>query len=65
MFLTDDEIYDLTGYRQPAAQVRWLQKNGVQHYVRSDGKPRVLPSALEEREQPSARPNFEALTARH
>lgn len=65
MFLTPQQLEDLTGYVQPAAQVRWLQKNGVQHFVRGDGKPRVLPSALEMRELPSAGPNFEALQARH
>lgn len=65
MFLTPQQLYDLTSYVQPAAQIRWLQKNGVQHFVRGDGKPRVLPSALLMRELPSAGPNFEALTARH
>lgn len=47
MFLTADQLYDLTGYRLAAYQVKWLRKAGVRHFVRADGKPRVLPSALE------------------
>lgn len=43
MFLTADQLEELTGYRQAAAQVRWLQRNGITHYVRADGRP-VVPS---------------------
>lgn len=42
MFLTAAQLEELTGYIQPAAQIRWLRKSGVAHYVRSDGKPRAL-----------------------
>lgn len=63
-FLTDAELEDLSGLVQPAAQVRWLRKNGVHHYVRADGQVRV-PRGSIERHAPAAdrssRPNFGAL----
>lgn len=46
MFLTDEQLTDLTGLRRPSAQVRWLTTRGIQHYVRVDGRPRVLFQAL-------------------
>lgn len=42
VFLLDAEVLDMTGLRQPAAQVRWLKRNNVSHFVRADGRPRVL-----------------------
>jgi hypothetical protein len=67
MFLTPEQVADLTGYVQPAAQIRWLRKNGVQHYVRCDGRPRVPVSAIgpaRQAEGPKG-PNFDAIRARH
>lgn len=66
VFLTADQLQELTGYRQAAAQIRWLKRQGITHYVRADGHPVVPISALsEERSQPRARPNFAAIrTAR-
>jgi len=65
-FLTADELEDLTGLVQPAAQVRWLLKNDVHHYVRADGRVRVPRKAIDEPgthlERPS-QPNFGALRA--
>lgn len=42
MFLTDTQLQDLTGLRQGKAQIRWLQRNGVKHFVRADGRPVVV-----------------------
>lgn len=42
MFLTDDELTELTGKRQNAARVRVLNKMGVQHKIRPDGSIVVL-----------------------
>lgn len=63
MFLTDDELHDLTGYRRHAEQVKWLRKNGVRVFVRADGAPRVLRDDLAARPERRTvrRPNFEAL----
>jgi len=67
MFLTPQELHDLTGYVQPAAQIRWLQKNAIEHYVRSDGKPRV-PSPVRRSTGPAKAgpsPRFEAIAGTH
>lgn len=63
LFLSVKDLQELTGYSQGAAQIRWLQKNGIQHTVRADGKPRVVPAALAPAPAPSkARgPNFDAV----
>lgn len=66
MFLTPEQLEDLTGLKQAAAQIRWLQKNGVEHYVRADGQVRVVPAALEPARGDTrsvTKPNFEVLRA--
>lgn len=40
--LTRDELHDLTGYRQAAAQIRWLVERGWRYTTGADGRPRVL-----------------------
>jgi hypothetical protein len=66
LFLTDAEIEFMTGYTQPAAQIRWLQKWRIRHVVNGGGYPRVTRSSVEgttktEPERPRTTPNFEAL----
>jgi len=46
MFLTDKEIAELTGYKKPAYQVRWLQQNHWPLEVSADGNPKVLRSVV-------------------
>lgn len=59
--LTPKELEELTGYRQKTAQVRWLQKNGVLHYVRADGHPNVPDSALGAPTPPRSGPKLDAV----
>jgi hypothetical protein len=64
IFLTPEQLQELTGYVQPAAQIRWLRKSGIQHYVRADGHPAVPLAALDPRESPAKarfEPDFEAI----
>lgn len=71
LYLTPDELAEQTGLTQGAAQIRALKadgfRKGIHFFVRADGKPRLLRSALVERQrQAPARatapqPNFEAL----
>lgn len=67
MFLTAEELVDLTGWKRASRQVAWLRKNGVKHYVRRGGRPCVPLDALA---QPATadparpRPDFSKLTAR-
>jgi hypothetical protein len=66
LFLTDAEIEFMTGYIQPAAQIRWLQKWQIRYVVNASGYPRVTRSAVEgtrkaEPEQRRSEPNWAAL----
>ncbi len=70
LYLSPDEMSELTGLTQGAAQIRWLQKNGIRHFVRADGKPRVPRRAVtEEADSSSAsldlQPNFDAVRVGH
>ncbi len=42
MFLTDDDLRDLTGFSRPSKQIEWLRREGFEHRVGADGHPRVL-----------------------
>jgi len=68
LFLNNEEIYDLTGFKLATAQCRWLTENGYPFDTNHSGKPKVLRSYLEQRLCPTAisskgfeEPNFEAL----
>ena len=41
MFLTADQLRELTGYQKPALQRRWLIENGFAFEARCDGRPVV------------------------
>lgn len=47
MFLTDDDLTELTGKRQNAARIRVLIAMGVQHKIRPDGSIAVLRAHVE------------------
>lgn len=61
-FLTADELADLTGKKQPAAQRRVLDRNGIRYFVRGDNHLAVFRSHAEgiESDRPTG-PNLEAL----
>lgn len=67
MFLTASDIEQLTGYRKPALQRRWLIEHGYRFDVRADGRPVVLVSQIEARQHGSNRvtsrvePNWDAV----
>lgn len=42
MFLTTDELKELTGRSQPRAQIATLNMMGIEHRLRADGKVVVL-----------------------
>jgi hypothetical protein len=52
MFLTPDDLQQLTGYKKPALQRRWLVENGYSFDVRADGKPIVSRAYYESRHVP-------------
>jgi hypothetical protein len=63
LWLTEDELATLTGYKRNAERIAWLQRNGFRPLVRPDGSVVVLRSALlpSEPARTVTAPNFEAL----
>ena len=47
MFLSNDEITDLTNRQRSAAQVRALRAMGIEHRIRPDGTVAILRSHVE------------------
>lgn len=71
MFLTDDELTFLTGYKLPSAQIRWLRERGWRYEENRIGRPRVARAYCESRlgvktlaEDPSNEPRWEMLSAK-
>lgn len=67
MFLTPDELLDLTGLKRPTAQYLWLRDNGWPVELDARKRPRLLRSVVEARMgaapmQKQAGPNWEALS---
>lgn len=60
MFLTAEELRELTGYKRASLQLGWLRKAGVRHYVRRDGRPVVMAADLAGVSRPAdrTRPDF-------
>ena len=66
MFLTADEVADLTGLKRPTAQASWLRANGWPVEVDAGGRPKVLRSVVEARmggarQHQQSTPNWDAL----
>lgn len=69
LFLTPDELRELTGLRVPAYQCRWLEKHSYPFETNASGKPKVLRAFLMHKlgmaQQPAAglstEPNFDAI----
>lgn len=49
MFLTDEELFDLTGYRQPSKQVAHLKLQRIPFHLNRAGHPKVARAILEGR----------------
>lgn len=53
MFLTAAQLADLTGRVRPRAQRRALERMGIRHHVRPDGRPVVATAALLDAQAPA------------
>ncbi|NDI84612.1 DUF4224 domain-containing protein [Undibacterium crateris] len=74
MFLTDNELRELTGYAYRSKQILWLKKNNWKFELTAQLRPRVARSYFEVRLgaasgisvsthiDPAPRPNFGALS---
>lgn len=71
MFLSNQELHNITGYKSGAYQIKWLQSNNIRHIIAADGRPRVSEALIRciLGENPTARrsadqePDFDALRA--
>jgi hypothetical protein len=54
MFLSRDELVDLSGARQRRRVIAWLRGAGYRFEIGADGWPRVLRAAVEARLMPDA-----------
>jgi len=70
MFLTNDEVVDLTDRSSPRHQARWLAEHGYPFEMSAAGKPKVLRTEVERRLSSKtqrrgirAEPNWSALTS--
>jgi hypothetical protein len=67
LFLSTDELKELTDLKIAKAQMRWLEKHAYPFEVSAAGKPKVLRSLVLERlrsfttHSESTEPNFDAL----
>ncbi|MGH9644188.1 MAG: DUF4224 domain-containing protein [Terriglobales bacterium] len=46
LLLSLEELVELTGHTQAAAQRRWLTRNHIRHWIRADGHPSVPRDAV-------------------
>lgn len=49
MLLTPEELADLTEYKRPADQIKWLREKGIPFFIGSKGNPKVLWEVLYDR----------------
>lgn len=47
IFLTPEERHELTGYRRKSAQIAWLRRNKIPHFINAGGDPVILRSTFE------------------
>lgn len=51
-FLTNEDLHDLTGFKQPAAQEKYLRSKGYLFDCNARGVPRVLWEQVQARQTP-------------
>jgi len=68
LFLSSQELTDLTDYKIPKAQIRWLDKNNYPYEIAASGKPKVLREYVMRKlmtislsSTPTNEPNFDAI----
>ena len=51
MFLTHEQLVEMTGFKIHSKQAEWLKSNGYTFDFRRDGRPNILVSHVEERQR--------------
>jgi hypothetical protein len=57
MFLTDDELEEMTGLKRGADQARWYEKRGYYVECNARGKPRITWVQVDQKRQINNLPN--------
>lgn len=65
LFLSKDELLELTGYRRPHEQRRWLQNRRWRFETNAAGAPRVARAYLERKMVGEAQETEPGLPSRH
>lgn len=60
MFLTPEEIAELTGRKVKRLQIEQLRTMGIPFYINAVGRPVVVCSVLEGKKEPPQRPKWES-----
>ena len=60
MFMAKAEVEELTGYKKPSLQSKWLWEHNIQHLINAQGRVIVVRSALEQQQTVKAdEPRFD------
>lgn len=65
LFLTGDEVFDLTGYRLAKYQVAWLRRRGWRFETNAAGAPRIARAYFERKMVGEARAEDPGPPAKH
>jgi hypothetical protein len=49
MFLDDEELFELTGFKQSSKQIGMLKQQGIPFYVNASGHPKVARAIIEQK----------------
>lgn len=64
IFISQQDVIELTGHPRPATQVRWLRTNEIPFILGGDGAPKVLRQTLVDKLKPQALPDAGVITPR-
>jgi len=49
IFLSADQVIELTGYVKPSKQIEWLKRRGIPHFINAAGRPVVSADLMDKR----------------
>lgn len=55
--LSEDELIEFTGLKQPKKQIQFFSKNNIPFEINALGRPKVLREAIENRINSKSKPN--------
>ena len=61
MLLTEAEVQDLTGFKQPAKQAAWFDENRITYFMSGHGRIKVTWVSINNPSRRSPEPDFSSL----